>query len=113
MIASFPDRRFQLWEYKVSHGSLLVRSPRGPEVEHNIDLMFAGVEYLSSPRHLRGLELDHGDQSDVDTAVAALGREAVPERVFVLTSEGRRHLVVAAGYRIREHRGDIFDSPFV
>lgn len=35
MIVSYPDRRFQMWEHRVSHGSLLVRSPRGPEAERN------------------------------------------------------------------------------
>ena len=35
MIADFPDRRFQLWEYRVSHGSLLIPSPKNPEAARN------------------------------------------------------------------------------
>ena len=64
MIASFPDRRFQLWEYRVSHGSLLLRSPRGPEISHNVDIVFVGVEFLCAPRLFRGLELAQGTEEE-------------------------------------------------
>ncbi len=111
MIASFPDRRFQLWEYRVSHGSLLLRSPRGPEISHNVDIVFVGVEFLCAPRLFRGLEFAQGTEEDVGRA-AALVAEVKAERVFVLLSEGRRHLVVAAGFKVDENQQDIFDSPF-
>jgi hypothetical protein len=111
MIASFPDRRFQLWEYSVSHGSLLVRSPRGPRIDTNIDLVFVGVAFISAPRHLRGLELDHGNDDDIDRVVAEVG-EIDGGHVFALRSAGRRHLVLAAACRVSENQGDIFDSPF-
>jgi hypothetical protein len=47
---SFIDRTFQLWEYRVSHSSLLNRSPKSPGVSTNIDLICTGVEYLAVPR---------------------------------------------------------------
>jgi hypothetical protein len=40
------DRYFQLWEYQVSHGMLLLRSPRSPEHQTNLDVLFHGVEYV-------------------------------------------------------------------
>jgi hypothetical protein len=46
MSVSYLSRRFQLWEYRVSHGSLLVRSPKGPDATTNVDLVFDGVEYI-------------------------------------------------------------------
>ena len=57
METSFKDRAFQLWESKVSHGSLLIRSPKAPSVSENIDLVCVGVEYLAAPRHMKGLDL--------------------------------------------------------
>ena len=45
-------RQFQLWEYQVSHGFLLIRSPAGPDAAKSIDIIFVGVEYLAAPRHL-------------------------------------------------------------
>ena len=41
---SFSGRTFQLWEYRVSHGSLLIRSPKGEDVAMNIDIICVGVE---------------------------------------------------------------------
>lgn len=44
------DRTFQLWDYKVSDGFLLVRSPKDATYGLNIDLVFIDVEYISCPR---------------------------------------------------------------
>jgi hypothetical protein len=42
-----------------------------------------------------------------------MGREiGTAETVFVLVSNGVRHLVVASSLRVSMHSGDIFDSPF-
>lgn len=104
VIATYPDRRFQVWEYRVSHGSLLVRSPKGPQAEKNVDLVFVGVDYMALPRVLRGVALDHGTDEDRSSVVAAIG-DVDTNQVYVLHSEGHRHLVVAVAW-------DIFDSPF-
>jgi len=112
MIASYPTRHFQLWEYKVSHGSLLVRSPRKPTIQTNIDIIFVGVEFIGTPRHFNGIDLMQGTQDDVKSAGATLGREVQAEQVFVLISEGSRYFVVATACKLDENEGDIFDSPF-
>jgi len=111
MIASYPDRRFQLWEYRVSHGSLLIRSPKGPNVDRNVDLVFVGVDYVAAPRFLHGVEVIRGAEGDQAAASAAID-SVDPERVFVLLSGGRRYLVVAVSVRIGENDDEIFDSPF-
>lgn len=41
-------RKFQFWEYLVSQGSLLIRSPFGKIHKTNIDIMFAGVKYIDT-----------------------------------------------------------------
>lgn len=88
MIAAYPDRIFQLWEYRVSHGSLLIRSPKGPEAESNVDLIFVGVDYLAVPHSIKGVAVDRGTAEDVAAVAAAFG-EVSPERVFALSSQGR------------------------
>lgn len=108
----YPDRRFQLWEYRVSHGGLLIRSPRGTSATNNIDLIFDGVELVCCARMMRGLEVVQADAGDVHRAVALLGEVEASDQVFVLVSEGVRHVVVASSLRVSEHEGDIFDSPF-
>lgn len=112
MIAEYSDREFQLWEYRVSHGSLLIRSPKGPGRSKNIDLEFVGVVYLSAPRFLRGIRLERARGRDRRNVRRALGDRSIDD-VFVLVSNGRRHLIAAATCKVRETDADIFDSPFV
>ena len=113
MSTTYPDRRFQLWEYRVSHGSLLIRSPKGPDAETNIDLVFSGVEFVGCPRMLRGLELVEVTPDDVQRVGAEFGPVVAPDHVFVLLSAGARHLVIASSCRVSENLDDIFDSPLI
>lgn len=111
MIASYPDRRFQLWEYRVSHGSLLVRSPKSDGSPLNVDVAFVGVDYLAVPRVLDGLTVEGGREDDRVALVGTLG-EVDLEHLFVLVSAGQRHPVVAVACRVSENGADIFESPF-
>ncbi len=113
MRTSFADRAFQLWEYRVSHGSLLIRSPKGPGISKNIDVICVGVEYLAAPRHMRGLDLAEATTEEIKNLSDLLGKEIQRSRVRVIISEGRRFPIVAVSFRISENDGDIFDSPFV
>ena len=113
MSDSFPDRRFQLWEYRVSHGALLIRSPKGPDSETNIDLVFSGVEYVACSRMLRGVDLAPVTPEDVRRVGDAFGSVVAPDQVFVLLSAGVRHLVVASSCRVSENLDDIFDIPLI
>lgn len=112
MNANYPDRDFQLWEFTVSHGSLLIRSPRNSQHDFNIDLIFVGVELIALPRLMRGLSLSEGTPEDVARMEQTLGSKFFEDRVFVFTSEGRRHHLVAANCRIDQNQAEIFDSPF-
>lgn len=48
MIVSYPNRRFQIWEYRISHGFLLIRSPRNASVETNADIFASPFGPLTS-----------------------------------------------------------------
>ncbi len=112
MKASFRGREFQFWQYRVSHGELLVRSPKDAAHPRNIDLMFVGGQYVELPRHLPDLEVDEPTEADVARAVERLQEPFAHETVIVLESQGRRYLVVAAAVNVAESDMDIFDSPF-
>lgn len=113
MTAAYPDRRFQLWEYRVSHGALLIRSPKGLDAEMNIDFVFTGVEYIACPRMLRGVALASATPEDMRRVAEEFGPVVAPDQVFVLLSAGTRHLVVAASCHVSENMDDIFYSPLV
>ncbi len=65
MKTSFKSRVFQTWEFKVSHGHLLIRSPKTSDHPTNIDLKFADVQYMELPRFLRGIEVDEPNEIDI------------------------------------------------
>ncbi len=111
MIAVYPDREFKIWEYRVSHRSLLIRSPKGTGVKRNVDLVFVGVDYMALPSRLHGVLLDFGTDDD-RMSVTALTGENYPGQVYVLVSEDCRHLVFAATCQVGENDKDIFDTPF-
>ena len=112
MSVTYLNRKFQLWEYRVSHGSLLVRSPKGHDTTTNVDLVFDGVEYICCPRMLRGVELVAATAEDIQRVRQHVGEVREPDRLFVLVSDGARHFIVASSCRIDEHTADIFNSPF-
>jgi hypothetical protein len=105
-------REFELWEYYVSHGSLLIRSPAGPGFETSIDIICVGVEYLAAPRHLGEITVSEASEAEIGRLEEILGKKLPPSRVWALQGSRQRSLVVAAALKVQEHRGDIFDSPF-
>ncbi len=112
MIELLDDRSFQLWEYRVSHGSLLIRSPKKGDQRFNIDIKYFGVEYLAVPRHLKEIVESKATKEEVNCVEQILGTPVNEDNVFVLESPTGRHLVVAAKMKIEESKLDIFDSPF-
>ena len=109
MTTTTSARRFQMWEYHVSHGRLLLRSPKSERVPTNLDIEFIGVEYLALPRHLVGLEVREASPAELD-AFREVREVVAPDRLFTLTSEGLSHSVVAVSYRVTENDMDIFET---
>lgn len=109
-------RLFQVWEYQVSHGQLLIRSPAsqgtGEERLRNVDLTFLDVTYMALPRYLNEVEVLSGTSEEVRELEALLGKPLPASNVHVLLSEGRRFPVVATFLTISENDWDIFESPF-
>jgi hypothetical protein len=112
------DRVFKVWEYQVSRGQLLIRSPKAPatgsapERLTNVDLVCVGVEYMSLPRLLRGVELVQPSREEVEQLESLLGRQIEAGSVRILASEGKRFPIVAASFSLSENDWDIFESPF-
>ena len=107
-----PARRFQFWEYHVSHGTALIRSPRQSDEPANLDIMLFGVEYLAIPRHLDTVKLERANEEEWRRVERLLGRDVQRNRVWALVAGSSRHLLVAAKVEIRETAMAIFDSPF-
>jgi hypothetical protein len=112
------DLTFQVWEYQVSHGQLLIRSPKAPatgtspEQLRNVDLVCLGVEYMAVPRAFRGLKLCAPTHAELEQLGWLLCKSVAPDDVRILASEGKRFPVVASSFVLSENDWDIFESPF-
>ncbi|MBT9291714.1 hypothetical protein [Prosthecodimorpha staleyi] len=109
----FCGRMFQFWEYTVSHGSLLIRSPATSETDKTLDIVAYAVEYVSIPRHFGDISIARATQSEV-VDVARLVDRTLHEtcKVWTIESSGSRFLIAATFLQFREYNGSIFDSPF-
>jgi hypothetical protein len=84
-ISKFANRHFQLWEYRVSHGSLLIRSPQSEERKSNIDIIFAGVEYLEMPRFIRDISFAMPLTDEISRVENILGKKIHPADLCIQT----------------------------
>jgi len=103
-------RQYRLWEFRVSHNQLLLRSPMREGEHRNHDLIFVGVDYLAMPTTLTGIEVHRAEDDDVRELESKLGRAVAPTNAYALVSGGRRHLLVAAAMQSIENELDIFES---
>lgn len=106
----YSDRNFRIWDFSVSHKQMLLRSPRSSEVATNLDIVLWGVEYLELATSLQGLAIISSTPEDVARASLMLGSELDPSHVRCFASEGRRFVLVAAGYKVLKNDLDIFES---
>lgn len=105
-------REFQLWDYLVSHGRMLVRSPNDQHFSNNIDITFAGVEFVSLPRYLPDLFLAQATVHDIEAMREKLGERLDGSQVHVFLSGGKRFFVVAAHMDISESDVDMMEVPY-
>jgi hypothetical protein len=115
----YADRRFQLWQYQVSHSEMLIRSPKSPafgkepERVTNVDLVGVGVEYLAVPRAFRGLAFAGPTPEESEQVAGILGTGFRRQDLHILVSEGRRFPIVAAAFKIVENDWDLFETPLL
>ena len=113
------DRDFQPWEYRISHGSLLIRSPARKDspdrsgFNRNVNIICSAVEYIAAPRYLGEITIGERSQFERDDIERMLGKALHKQaRAWALQGSHHRSLVAAVFLRVEENDGDIFDSPF-
>jgi hypothetical protein len=102
-------RNFQLWEYHVSHGSLLIRSPAGPGIETRVDIICMGVEYLAAPRHLGEITVCPATEAEVEHLEKVLQKKLSPLHVWVFANAPLRSSQIAQ-HRARQRPGQKEDG---
>jgi len=106
----FFERTFRLWEFNVSHNQLLLRSPKKKLQPRNIDIAFVGVGYVDIPTRLDGITLCQPNDDEIERICERLGKKVARDQIHVLSSSGKRYLVVATAKQIGDNDLDIFES---
>jgi hypothetical protein len=111
------DRKFKIWDYWISHSQLLLRSPddlrqpKGTSESRNIDIIFVAVDYIELPTTMSELRVTiDATTGELRNVEHAIGRAVVPDHAFVLTANGRRHIVVAGAMEVRENDLELMQS---
>lgn len=111
MNISHPDRKFQIWAYNVSHGTLLLRSPRSEASQLNVDLLFSGVEFVLLPRYLNGITFFEMSVSDNYFISEHFGELKNCQKPFKIKSKSKTYYIIAAACHETKNDMDIFELP--
>ncbi len=118
MLVFKSDRYFKFWEYIISHGSLLLRSPATNGYDTNIDVIVKGMEYISIPYSFDGIEIHEFHMSEIAGENTPLRKDRdcfrFPDvhRVYKIFSEGFEYRIIASMLAVSEHDRPIMYSPF-
>lgn len=112
MINKLYNRRFQFWKYRVSHGELLIRSPKSYENDTNIDFMFFSVEYVELPRFFEKVTLVEPTDEDFEYIKSRMTRPMRNNKIFVLMTENKKYYVVGIHLKVSENNLEFFELPF-
>lgn len=108
-IKGFP---FQVWDYVISHGQLLIRSPRSSEQDFNLDILFVGVSYLEIPVYLGEFQFDEANFRDLEHLKQRYPFEFYAStKVFVLATQKFRYYIVAAHCTLKRNELEMLESP--
>jgi len=105
-------RNFKFWYYRVSHGELLVRSPKDSNNNTNLDIVVTDVKYVDLPKLLPNLEIHEANDDDMIYLKSRIGDKLEGNEIAVLVTEQKRFYIVATFIKIQENELDIFDLPF-
>ncbi len=104
------DRAFQIWTYSVSHGQLLVRSPKSKKYPTNVDVSFFGVKLIDLSTGFIGLTIEDASPEEITAAQHRLREPSWIGRVYRLTSESRKFFVAAVDIQVSENSLDFRET---
>lgn len=106
-------RTFQLWEYRVSHGSLLIRSPKTEDHSTNVDVLCYDVLHVDAPRFIGVAEISVATEEDRRFARQIADRiQGGDVECLVMRSPESRVRIVCSAFKVVENQDAIVSSPF-
>ena len=99
----YPNRRFQLLFYQISHGEMIIRSQKNNSYIHTIDIYFGDVAYMEIPSELNGIRFRRANADDE--------KHITQDKIVVIVSEDKEYYIVASVISINENDLSFVDLP--
>ena len=93
----FPGRDFQLWNYQVSHGMLLLRSPKNSGHPTRVEIAFKNVHAIKLPTAMRDIAIAVADERSAQLIREEAGVPTDGGEVFLIKGGGGTKGYVIAG----------------
>jgi len=108
-LANF-TRRFQVWEYKVSHGQLLLRSVKGDGLPTRVDVLFKSVAAVHLPTAFDGLSVSETSEGE-DTNLHLLPglQQKHGKKTFIVRGSQFTGYVIAGAFAFHEDELEYYD----
>jgi len=106
--ASWPNRKFQIWRYVVSHRQLLLRSPKSESASTRVDVLFKDVSFMCLSADLSGLSIQEADVELRET-LQTIPTISKCHMLLILQAAPILQYVVAAAYISSEDDKEYYD----
>jgi hypothetical protein len=103
-----------MWRYNVSHGQLLLRSTKTPELPTRIDILFKGVAAVKLATGMSSLTVRSPTPAEAENIEAEFPRAMHKgDEIFVLSSKAGVGYVIAVAMHHTEDDGEYYDPNHV
>ena len=107
----YPNRRFQLLFYQISHGEMIIRSQKNDNNIQTIDIYFGDVIYMEIPSELNGIKFRRAIADDVSYINSKIEKEITQDKIVVIISEDKEYYIVASVISINENDLSFVELP--
>ena len=98
------ELRFRLWEYSVSHSTLLIRHHE-TDTSRTVDIIFSGVTYVEIPALFYGLEIGDPTAKEEESLLRRCQKVKEPlptDKPYLIRTGNVRYFLVASSCRVYE-----------
>jgi len=111
------NREFQIWQYSVSHSSLLIRSPynKSMNINCNVDIYFSDVRYMAIPKFLGEILMVEPNESEKKYLEKIMNENLKLEDITVLESinNGFRYHIIAMEPIVELNNMELFQTKVI
>ncbi len=107
----YPNRRFQLLFYQISHGEMIIRSQKNNNYNKTIDIYFGDVNYMEIPSELNGIRFRRANADDVTYVKSKIKKYITQDEIVVIVSEDKEYYIVASVISINENDLSFVELP--